>query len=460
MQRRRTTRSNGPSEGRSRRGISRRNLLRGAGGIAVALPFLESMNRAQAGGTPLVRYLQFMHVEGTLVDEWAPSGPPNQMVLSPILSPLESRKGDIVVVSGLENAAAGQFGENGHISNGHTIFTSARNTGNNAMPDGPSIDQVIAERMAAPTPHRSLQFAIGGGNLGEYQALYAGAADPVPSDTVPTQIFAALFSDLEVDPDLPATTIQRLHARRQSVLDTVLGSLEGLAPKVSAADRITLENHADKIRELELQLANEGEAGAGCTTPVLDLPADYDTSEYGSAWDANRDDVSSRVLIDLMVMALACDLTRVGTLQYTNYDGPTFPWLGLGIPGAYTGWHAMVHDIPNMGDVSVPRAVYTWYMGELAYLIDQLAAMPDQDGTLLDNMLLYSTGEMGDPAAHGGWSLPIVLAGRAGGALETGRHSPQDGRTTGDLYATFLSMLGLGDTTFGAGEFTSGPLTL
>jgi hypothetical protein len=86
--------------------------------------------------------------------------------------------------------------------------------------------------------------------------------------------------------------------------------------------------------------------------------------------------------------------------------------------------------------------------------------MPDQDGTLLDNMLLYSTAEMGDPAAHGGWSLPIVLAGRAGGALETGRHSPQDGRTTGDLYATFLAMLGLGDTTFGAAEFTSGPLTL
>ena len=91
MQRRRTTRSNGPSEGRSRRGISRRNLLRGAGGIAVALPFLESMNRAQAGGTPLVRYLQFMHVEGTLVNEWAPSGSPNQMVLSPILSPLTDR---------------------------------------------------------------------------------------------------------------------------------------------------------------------------------------------------------------------------------------------------------------------------------------------------------------------------------------------------------------------------------
>lgn len=444
----------------SRGRTTRRNFLRGAGGIAVALPFLESMQQARAAGEPTLRYLQFMHVEGTLNDEWSPSGPNNAMVLSSILSPLESRKSDIVVVSQVANEAGAAYGENGHVSNGHSIFTSAHNTFNNAMPDGPSIDQEIANRMAAPTPYRSLQFAIGGGNLGEYQAIYAGAADPVPSDTEPTAIFNQLFSDLEVDPMLPATTIARLHARRQSVLDTVIGSLDGLSPKVSAADRMTLENHADKIRALEMQLGNEGQAGAGCTTPMLNLPGDYDTNPYGSAWDANRDDVSSRVLIDLMVMALACDLTRVGTLQYTNYDGPTFPWLGVGVPGAYTGWHAMVHDIPNMGDVSVPRAVYTWYMGELAYLIDQLAAMPDQDGTLLDNMLLYSTAEMGSGATHSPYDLPIVLAGRVGGALQTGRHSPQPGRTTGDLYSTFIGLLGLGDASFGAPEFTSGPLTL
>jgi len=105
------------------------------------------------------------------------------------------------------------------------------------MPDRPSIDQVIAARMNAPTPHRSLQFAIGGGNLGEYQAVHAGAADPVPSDAEPLAISTQLFSALEVGPDLPATTIQRLHARRQSVLDSVLGQLEGLQPKVSARRR-------------------------------------------------------------------------------------------------------------------------------------------------------------------------------------------------------------------------------
>lgn len=444
-----------------RKHMSRRSVLRGAGGIAVALPFLESMHTAKAGGAaPILRYLQFMHVEGTLVDEWAPSGPANAMVLSQILSPLESRKADIVVVSGLSNPAGAEYGENGHISNGHSIFTCARNTGNGAMPEGPSIDQVIADRLAAPTPHRSLQFGIGGGGLGEYEAIYAGPADPVPVDSEPAAIFTSLFSDVDVDPDLPLTTIQRLHARRQSVLDNVVDGLDRLQTKVSAADRITLENHADKIRQLEMQLGNEGEAGVGCTQPMLEYPEGYDQNQWGSAWDASFDDASSRMLIDLMVMALACDLTRVGSLQYTNYDGPTFPWLGLAIPGPYTGWHAMVHDIPNMADKSIPRTVFTWYMGELAYLIDQLAAMPDQDGTLLDNMLLFSTAEMGDPAAHAPYQLPVVLAGRVGGQLQTGRHSNQDGRTTGDLYTTFLQLFGADDQSFGSAGYSSGPLTL
>ena len=440
---------------------TRRNFLRGAGGIAVALPFLESMQSAKAGGTTAVlRYLQFMHVEGTLIDEWAPSGPANAMVLSQILSPLEPHKADIVVVSGLSNPAGAEYGENGHISNGHSIFTCARNTFNNAQPEGPSIDQVIAERMAAPTPHRTLQFGIGGGGLGEYEAIYAGAADPVPVDSEPAAIFTSLFSDLDVDPDLPATTIQRLHARRQSVLDTVVDGLDRLQTKVSAADRITIENHADKVRQLEMQLGNDGEAGAGCMVPMLSYPPGYDQAQWGSAWDANFDDANSRLLIDLMVMALACDLTRVGSLQYTNYDGPTFPWLSLAIPGPYTGWHAMVHDIPNMADLSIPRAVYTWYMGELNYLIDQLAQMPDQDGTLLDNMILYSTAEMGDPAAHASYQLPVVIAGRAGGQIQTGRHSVQDGRTTGDLYTTFLQLMGFDDQSFGSSGYSTGPLTL
>ena len=433
--------------------LSRRNVLRGAGGIAVALPFLESLPSARAGGSgPTLRYLQFLHVQGTLVDEWAPSGTVNAMVLSNILSPLESHKSDITVLSGVDNPSFQDFGVNGHVDNGRTIFTCAPNSGQSDLAAGPSIDQVIAERLSAPTPYRSLQFGIGGPDVAEYQALYAGAADPVPLDGDPVAVFDQLFADLENDPTQAPTTMQRLRARRQSVLDGVLDSFDALQGRVSAADRHTLELHAEKIRQLEIQLGNTGNAGAGCTTPVVELPEGYQSN--ADAWDY----ASSRVFIDLMVMALACDMTRVGTLAYTNYHSPLFPWLSLGIPLGYDNWHALVHDMPNMADLEVPRTVFRWYMEELAYLLDQLALMPDADGTLLDNMLVLSTAEMA--TSHDGWGLPFVLAGRVGGQLQPGRHLDLGGATNGEVYTTFLNWFGGDDTVFGNPAYCSGPVTI
>ena len=439
----------------STRNLGRRHFLRGAGGITVALPFLESLRpkaaRAQ-GGNPQ-RYLQFMHVQGTLIDEWAPSGTVDNPILSPILSPLEPVKDSILVVSNVSNQAAPDFGVNGHVNPGRTVFTCANNSGNNNLADGPSIDQIIADRMAAPTPNKSLQFGIGGPNPGEYVALYAGNQDPVPLDGNPQQVFDNLFGDFGNDPDLQPTALQRLRARRESVLDTVLDQLDDTMIKASAADRQVLERHADKIRELEMQLGNTGNAGAGCTEPMIGLPGGYDS--HNDDFDGD----SSRAFIDLMVMALACDLTRVGSLMYTNYHAPNFPWLGVNVPGAYGEWHGMVHDIDNIGDLSDVRAVYTWYMEALAYLIEQLRLMPDGDGTLLDHMLLYSTAEMSSPN-HSTNRMPIILAGGLDGAFQTGRHVDLDGTRTGELYVSFLNWFGADDTVFGRPDICSGPSPL
>lgn len=434
---------------------TRRRFLRGAGGVMVALPMLDSLGTASAGGraAPL-RYLQFMHPQGTLVDEWAPSGPSKSMVLSDLLSPLEAVKDQLVVVSNCNNATSNDYGINGHVNSGRTIFTCAPNSGNNNLADGPSIDQVIADRLSAPTPNKSLQFGVGGAGVGEYQALYAGAQDPVPLDGDPATVFDTLFSDFGNDPNTAPTTLQRLRARRASVLDTVLDQFNGTMAAAGSEDRETLERHADKIRELEIQLGNEGEAGIGCAEPVVDLPGDYDANDQG------QDDLSSRAFIDLMVMALACDLTRVGTLQYTNYHSPHYPWLPVDVPGSYAEWHGLVHDIPNLSDAAAPRGVYTWYMEELAYLLQALANTPDGDGSLLDHMLVMSTSELSNGATHSTNGLPIVLAGGLDGALETGRHVDLAGARTGELFVSFLNWFGADDTVFGNPAYCDGPVSV
>ena len=143
-----------------------------------------------------------------------------------------------------------------------------------------------------------------------------------------------------------------------------------------------------------------------------------------------------------------------------NYHGPSYPWLGVGVPGAYPEWHSLVHDLPNMADLTMPRAVYRWYMEEYAYLLQQLAATPDGEGSLLDHMLVMSISELGDGAAHGTWSLPIVLAGGLGGRLATGRHVDLGGARTGELFTTFLQWFGASDTVFGNPAYCSGPVSV
>src|SRR5690606_12302568 len=137
------------------------------------------------------------------------------------------------------------------------------------------------DRMAAPTPFRTLQFGIGGAGVGEYQALYAGPQDPVPLAGDPVAVFDLLFSDFETDPDAAPTTMQLLRAPRQSVLDAVKDSFDATMQRVSTADRQTLELLADKLRELEQHLGHTGDAGDGCAVPVVDLPPGYNHDDAG-----------------------------------------------------------------------------------------------------------------------------------------------------------------------------------
>jgi hypothetical protein len=175
------------------------------------------------------------------------------------------------------------------------------------------------------------------------------------------------------------------------------------------------------------------------------------------------DEQAAKAFIDMMVMCFACDLTRVGTLQFTDYHDPHFPWLGLPIPGTYDSWHTMIHEVPNGGDPAPVQGAMDWYMDRLAYLITSLASTPDGPdgaGRLLDRMLVVSTSEFGNGGTHSTAELPYVLAGQAGGALTTNRHVNASGRTSGELYAGFLRLFGFDDTCFGWSDACAGPLEL
>jgi hypothetical protein len=461
------------------RGTTRRNFLRGAGGLTVGLPMLSSLQgTARARGADGPRHLVVMfHPQGMIMDEWHPTGVGTDFTLPAILAPLEAHRDDIVVVSGLDNQSGMLNTNGGHHSAVHLLtgMPMAVNldadgdllpagsqpmleTGQITSAAGPSIDQVIAQRMAAPTPYRSLELAVGTTSYLDHIAVFfGGAEDPLDFEPDPHAAFDRLFDGF--DPGTPST-LQKLRAARGSVLDLVGDSYESLAARASATDRQLLEEHATRIRELEARLGMTGSAGLGCAIPQYTLPGNYDP--HHADFDAD----GARAQIDIMVMALACDLTRVASLHFTHGQDNRFPWLGYPIPfPQWSDWHGMIHivpDGPTARDDPQARpamiAAMTWYTQQFAYLLQRMAETPDGDGSLLDSSLVVWVSDYGDGAAHNTNDIPVVLAGNLCGALQTGRHLDFTGRSTNDLLVSILNLFGYEDETFGWPTICAGAL--
>ncbi len=456
----------------------------------LGLPMLEmfcpGMASAGPAGPGPRRMISFFHPQGMIMDAWRPTGVGRDYGLSEILQPLSAinpatgnpLQEDVVVISGLHNRAV-QLNAHagGHRSAASSLFTCQPLTANVApdgtlLPEdqqtdnenhtehaaGPSIEQVVAQRVGADTPYRSLDLSIGSRQEVTYnQAFYAGQDDPVGPEDHPQQVFDRLFSDLDVQDPTP---LSRLRAARGSVLDTVSESFNQLHNRLGAADRQRLEAHADKIRQLETQLGG-GIPLPSCDTPTLGPLGGYDpasNSDLGS-------DVVAPQMIDLAVMALACDLTRVASIQFAIGHSPQFEWLGQNIPGNFTGWHEMIHigrDTPDGRPAMI--AAMRWYTEMFVYLLQQLASIPEGDGTMLDNTLVLWLSEFGDGDGHNSRNLPAIIGGNVCGQIDSGQHLDHTDRSIGDLNTTILHAMGYDDPTFGFvhdvwdGPTVSGPL--
>lgn len=454
-----------------RRPISRRTLLRGAGGVAIALPMLEAMlpRHSHAGGTADFpkRFVVFFSANGTLHERWNPMGSANDFTFvdaaNPqqmrILAPLEPHKADLVVLQNLAQQSRSHGpGGNGHdMGMGHMLTANTLVEGPSGyaefshLPDGsvagPSIDQAIAEVIAGTTPYRSLEFGVRA-NLDLARQLtsrmcYRGPFEVLPPENDPQAAFDRLFAELDADP----AEIAALRAKRKSVLDRVGEDFTRLQAKLGASDKQKLESHLDAIRELEQSLSNDHGLLDGCAMPTVPGKLDYNANDnYPLVGQAH---------MDLMVMALACDLTRVTSLQWsTAQSGTRFTWLGHG-----SDHHGMSHEADN--DEAIREqlvAINHWYAEQFAFLIAAMKQVPEGDGTLLDHSVVMWCNEQGNGDTHSAQEIPYVLAGSGGGAIETGRWIDTQGRAHNDLYVSLLRAFGADVDTFGLAEVCTGPM--
>ncbi len=229
---------------------------------------------------------------------------------------------------------------------------------------------------------------------------------------------------------------------RRSVLDLVSDDLTRLRSRVGAADRVRLEQHEASIRALELRLAALGEEGAApACIPFETRPITGDERVH----PAMRERCG--ILGDLLAVALACDLTRVVSVWYSD------PLSNLLYDGVAMGHHQLTHE--EAGDQPMVDAVVQTIMGDLALFLDKLAALPEGDGTVLDSLGLLCTSDCARGRTHSIDDYPILVAGSMGGRLRTGfHHRAAGGANAAEVTLTMLRAAGLELPTWGEGAAT------
>jgi hypothetical protein len=476
----------------SKNRIHRRTLLRGAGGVAIGLPFLSAMlapGKSHADDSTPKRFIVFFTPGGTLLDRWRPTGSERSFTMQSMMAPLAPYQEKLVFVDGLDLSIT-QIG-NGHphargiggVLTGRELLPGNYNTngGNAGFAAGASIDQVIAASISQGLRFPSLEvsagwstgIAAGGqphpGNILNYQApsRSGGQATPVPPATDPLTTLERVFAGVGDDAEENAKRLQW----DKSILDGVKDDYERISAKLGSEDRAKLEAHLAVIRDIELGLDQMVSETCSAPTSVDPTPGYYDdpVAEGISRGDIDGGNtaittgakvpIKGKVMTDLLVAALTCDLTRVGTMQWSDGEAKFM----LGFLKDSNGESLKDHHHGYQHDRGFqPQAlelIYHFYAENLAYLLERLDSVQESNGTLLDNSLVLAVSEIQMPETHAQNNMPFILAGNAGGALETQRWLRVPSQPHNNLLVSILNVFGIPDTTFGHPDFCTGPLT-
>jgi len=429
--------------------ISRRAILRGIG-ASVALPFLDAMAPAMASSTAAFpTRLGFIYVpNGKNMADWTPAAEGTEFALPPILQPLADLRGDLNVLTGLTADKARAHGDGGgdHARALGAFLTGAqpRKTDGTDIRAGVSADQVAASAIGDQTRLSSLEIgceagAMAGNCDSGYSCVYSStmswksATQPLPKEVNPKLVFDRLFGGGS------AAERAKSRAQRQSVIDLVREDYKDLNGRVGRQDQQKLDEYIASVRDIEVRLERavkmpEVKVPDGVVRPA-GIPASYEEH--------------IKLMGDLFVLALQTDLTRVVTFVVAN-EGSNKPYAFVGVPEGH-------HDLSHHGNAADKKAkiakINTFHTSMLAYTLGKLKSVKEGDGTLLDNCLIAYGSANSDGNAHNHDNLPVLLAGKGGGTVKTGRHIKYAKETPlNNLWLAMLQRVGvkqasLGDST-------------
>jgi hypothetical protein len=429
---------------------TRRQVLKGTG-VALSVPWLETFEtkKAHAAGTgPLKRYMSVYWPNGTADGYlWGATGAGASMTLAPILQPLQPNISKIMPLGGVGNYSPW----NGHVEPSHgnncaTAFTGVKANGPMSANSSISIDQAIGNQIQAanggtlPTPLHSLQ--VGLSTLDSYTDGLPGphsrsiswkdAASPLYKIISPQNVFDTLVAGGLPQPGnagstMPDPAAMRRQALKKSALDYITNSATTLQMRLSKSDSMRLGQFLTSVRDLETRVTampiGNTVAGLNCsplTRPtqvyaVGNTPPDYNRGAHAT------------LMIDLVVMAFQCDLTRVVSFMLDDarsdfvYNFLTNRKFSMTGSTASTGATAGYHGLQHAGDQNDGFATITyWNMAQLNDMITKFSGINEGAGSAMDSTIIYAGCGM-HGGNHDGLNVPTVLAGTGGGVIKTGQ---------------------------------------
>ena len=435
---------------RARFSLNRRHFLGALGASAATLPLIPvPESHAQDAGIRRIIYL--FSPNGTIPNEWKPQGGETDFTFREVLAPLSDMKDYVTVVDGIRLPTGGPGSR--HAQGPHKYMAGSRLLGGEMGGGGntssgygshQTVDQRIADVVGQETPFASLELGVqnGGANV-RSRMSYRDSNQPIVPEDNPYALFDRLFKDLDQD----AGSLERLRAERLSVIDAVSDQLSRIHAKSGKSDQTKLDAHLTGVRAIEKRLQDG--YGNNCTAPTVEQNIDHQADDNYQ--------VVSELMMDQLVMAMACDLTRVSTVMWSRAtSNQIFPFLG------FTDKHHELSHEPdsNNGAKNKLIQINNFFASQLRYLMGKLDEVQEGNGTMLDNTLIVWGNELGKGNNHTHHPIPIVLAGGAAGHFRMGRNLDVDDVDINRLLVSTLQYMGLEDESFGNLDEGSGPMSI
>lgn len=409
--------------------FSRRTFLRGLG-VTMALPWMESLPvwgdvsaATAAGGDAPVRLAVLFAGNGFHSKEWWAKEADGKLEFGQVLAPLNEVSEKTLFIKGLYNEQA--LKGNIHSSQTGNLLSGAPLAAGGEIRSGTSVDQFLAQTYGRSTKVPSLVLGCEAGNPSvhkNYSMIYSShiswssPTTPTPLELYPALAFDRLFKD-------------EVQKGDKSVLDAVLADARDIRRQISTSDQRKLDEYLDSVRDVEQRIENAGKQGElQGWRPTLDKPNIPRPPEGIPQNIADH----MRLMCDIMVLGFQTDTTRICTLKLNNdHSSLRFPHLNVDY---------MIHHLLSHSDTADWLKVNQFFVEQLAYIARKLDAIQEGERTALDNsMLMFCSSMM--TGSHDATQLPVVMVGRGGGKIRTGKVLNYREESNRQMCRLYLSMM-------------------